>query len=106
MAAASNSQDDPQLQQQNQNIRVALSDAYAAVQGDATSQTFNAISFEELANAQILAINGPDTQSRPNQLDAIQQVVQNLTTAVQQIMSAPPDKFLEPDESRDVNTPP
>lgn len=103
---AGNSQDDPQLQKQNQDIRIALNDAYAAVQGDQTNQTFNAISFEELANQQILAISGPDTQSRPNQLDAIQQVLNNLTQAVTQIKAAPPDQFLEPDDTRDVNTPP
>jgi hypothetical protein len=101
---AGNSQDDPQLQQQNQNIRVALSDAYAAVQGDTTNQSFNSISFEELANQQIMAINGPDTQLRPNQLNAIQQILNNVTQAVSQIKAAPPEQFLEPDSSRDVNT--
>lgn len=104
--ASGNSQDDPSLQQQNQNIRVALSDAYAAVQGDQQNQTFNSISFEELCQQQITAINGPDTQSRPNELDAIQQVLNNLTQAVTQIMNAPPEQFLEPDSSRDVNTSP
>jgi hypothetical protein len=101
-----NSQDSPSLQQQNQNIRVALSDAYAAVQGNTTNQSFNSVTFEELANQQILAISGPDTQSRPNELDAIQNVLNNLTQAVTQIMNAPPEQFLEPDSSRDVNTSP
>jgi hypothetical protein len=104
--ASGNSQDDPQLQQQNQNIRIALSDAYAAIQGDQANQTFSAISFEELCQQQITAINGPDTQMRPNQLDAIQQVLNNVTQAVMQIMNAPPDQFLEPDSTRDVNTAP
>jgi hypothetical protein len=100
------SQDDPSLQQTNQNIRVALNDAYAAVQGDQQNQTFSALSFEECCQQQITAINGPDTQSRPNELDSIQQVLNNLTQAVMQIMNAPPDMFLEPDSSRDVNTSP
>jgi hypothetical protein len=104
--ASGNSQDDPSLQKQNQNIRVALSDAYAAIQGDTTNQSFNSITFEELANQQILAINGPDTQSRPNELDSIQQVLNNVTQAVNQIMNSPPEMFLEPDSSRDVNTAP
>lgn len=103
---AGNSQDDPNLQQQNQNIRVALSDAYAAVQGDQQNQTFSALSFEECCQQQITAISGPDTQSRPNQLNAIQSVLNNLTQAVTQIMNAPPEQFLEPDSSRDVNTAP
>jgi hypothetical protein len=104
--ASGNSQDDATLQQQNINIRVALSDAYAAVQGDQTNQTFNSISFEELAQAQITLINGPDTPARPNALDSVQSVLSNLMQAVTQIMNAPPEQFLEPDSSRDVNTAP
>jgi hypothetical protein len=103
---AGNSQDDPSLQKQNQDIRVALSNAYAAVQGDQQNQTFNSISFEELCQQQITAINGPDTQSRPNQLDAVKAVANDLMNAVTQIMNAPPEQFLEPDDSRDVNTSP
>jgi hypothetical protein len=106
MASSTNgSSGDAQLQQQNLDLRTALSDAYAAVQGAATTQSFSAITFEELANAQIQRINGPSTQQRPNVLDSIQAVLNNLTQAVAKIQAMPPESFVEPDADDDVNTP-
>jgi hypothetical protein len=105
MANSGNSQDDAQLQQQNLDLRTALSDAYAAVEGAKTTQSFSAITFEELANAQILRISGPDTQQRPNALNSIQAVLNNLTQAVTKIKALPPENFQEPDATRDVGTP-
>ncbi len=105
MAGGTNNQDNAQLLQQNLDLRTALSDAYAAVQGAQTTQSFSAITFEELANAQIQRISGPSTQQRPNVLDGIQQILNNVTQAVAKIQTLPPESFLEPDALRDVNTP-
>lgn len=102
---SANSQDDAQQQQQNLDLRTALNDAYAAVEGAKAVQSFSAITFEELANTQIQRISGPSTQTRPNALDAVQQVLTNLTNAVAKIKALPPDAFMEPADGRDVNTP-
>jgi hypothetical protein len=101
-----NSQDNAQLQAQNLSLRVALNDAYAAVEGAKAVQSFSALTLEDLANQQIQSISGPDTQSRPNQLNQVQAILNNLTQAVAQIKALPPESFANQNTDRDVNTPP
>jgi hypothetical protein len=106
MAGNAPAQDDPKQQAQNMELRVALSDAYAAVEGEKAVQSFSAITFEDLADQQIQRISGPGTPSRPNELDRVQRVLKNLLQAVAKIKSLPPEYFAEPDATRDVNTAP
>lgn len=101
-----NSQDDPRLQSQNIQLRVALSDAYASVEGAKAVQSFSAVTFEDLADQQIQRISGPDTQSRPNELNRVQRTLSNVLQAVAKIKALPPEAFAEPNESRDVNSSP
>jgi hypothetical protein len=103
---AASPQDDPQIQAQNIDLRVALSDAYAAVEGYKAVQSFSAITFEDLLALQIQRISGPDTQSRPNELERIQKVLNDLTQAVAKIKAMPPESFADADPTKDVNTPP
>ena len=100
-----NSQDNPQLQQQNLQLRIALNDAYAALEGDKTTQSFSAITFDECAQLQIQLISGPDTPTRPNQLNQVKNTLNSLQQAVKQIMALPPEAFQTPDRERDVNPP-
>jgi hypothetical protein len=106
MSGSSSKKDDPKLQSQNLELRKAISDAYAAVEGYKSVQTFSAITFEDLADQQIERISGKDTQSRPNELNRVQRVLENLKQAVTQIKNMPPDAFEDSDKDRDVNTPP
>jgi hypothetical protein len=92
-------------QQQNLELRTSLSDAYAAVEGDKTTQSFNAITFEELAQAQITRLTTAPTPNRPSPLQAIQNVLNNVTAAVAKIQAQPPASFADPDPEQDVNTP-
>lgn len=92
-------------QQQNLELRTSLSDAYAAVEGDKTTQSFNAITFEELAQAQITRLTTSPTPNRPSPLQAIQNVLSNVTAAVAKIKAQPPASFADPDPTQDVNTP-
>jgi hypothetical protein len=103
--ANGNSQDDPQLQSQNLTLRTALNDAYAAVNGNKAVQSFSALTFEDLADQQIQRISGTDTQTRPNELHRVQNILTNLTQAVAQIKALPPESFADQDPNRDVNTP-
>lgn len=100
-----NSQDDPKLQAQNLELRKALSDAYSAVEGQKSVQSFNALTFEDLVDQQIERISGKDTQARPNDLNRIQKVLANVVDAVAKIKAMPPENFAKQDEQRDVNTP-
>ena len=100
-----NSQDDPQKQAQNLNLRAALSSAYAAIEGEKAVQSLSALTFDELANAQLQRIMGPDTPTRPNELNAVQKVLNDVLQAAQQIQSMPPENFQDPNQDRDVNTP-
>lgn len=100
-----NSNDDPKQQAQNLDLRVAISDAYAAVEGQKAIQSFSALTFEELANTQILRISGPDTPERPNDLNRVQQILNTVTASVAKIKALPASAFASQDPSRDVNTP-
>lgn len=104
--ASGNSQDDPALQEQNLDLRTAISDAYAAVDSAKTTQTFAALTFEDLLDQQIERISGASTQQRPNALDRITQIVNNVQSAVTKIKALPPEQFQQADDTRDVNTPP
>ena len=98
-------QDDAKQQAQNLQLRTALSDAYASVQGAKAVQSYSALTFEDLCNQQIQRISGPDTSSRPNALNRVQQVLNNVVQAVAQIKSLPDTAFNAPNEDNDVNTP-
>ena len=100
-----NVQDDPKLQQQNLNLRIALNDAYAAVEGAKAVQSFSAITFEDLATQQIARISGPDTPTRPNELNKVQNILNAVVQAAQQIMALPASAFQDSDPTRDVNSP-
>ena len=100
-----NSNDDPQQQQQNLNLRSALNDAYAAIEGEKAVQSFSALTFEDLADQQIQRISGQDSQTRPNELNRIQQILNNVVQAATQIKALPPEAFQDSDPSRDVNSP-
>lgn len=103
--ASGNSQDDPALQEQNFQLRVAISDAYAAIDSARTTQTFAAITFEDLLDQQIERISGASTQQRPNALDRVTQIVNSVMDAVSQLKNLPPEQFQQADDTRDVNTP-
>lgn len=99
-------QDDPKLQSQNLELRKALNDAYAAVEGAKSVQSFSALTFEDLADAQIQRISGNDTVARPNELNRVKRTLNNVVQAVAKIKAMPPEAFAKQDPSRDVNTPP
>jgi hypothetical protein len=103
---AGNSNDYPKFQSQNLKLRKAFNDAYAAVEGQKVAQSFSAVTFEELADQQIQRISGSGTPSRPNELDRVQKVLNNVLQAVEQVKGMPPESFQDPDPNRDVNTPP
>lgn len=85
--------------------RRAVANAYAYVAGQQAVQTFSAVTFEDLAARQIDRISGKGTPQRGSYISRIQKVEADLTAVATQIKAEPPDAFLDPDTSRDVNTP-
>ena len=105
MSGNADKADSQAIQEQNLEVRTALNDAYAAIEGAKAVQSFAALTFEDLADQQIQRISGPDVQGRPNELNRVQRVLQDALQAVAKIKSLPADAFQDPDPTRDVNTP-
>ena len=93
------------LQEQNLELRKAINDAYAFVEGQKLVQSFSAITFEDLMDQQIERLSGATTTTRPNALVRIQKIVSGLEAAVAKIKSLPDDAFSKKKDNGNVNTP-
>lgn len=95
-----------QKEEQARNIqeRVALNNAYAALQGQQNIQSFSAFTFEEALDAQIESIEGASTDKRPNKLERVTRVEQEALQAIAKLKEIPPEYFQEPSADEDVNT--
>jgi hypothetical protein len=96
--------EEEKTQQYHMRQRQALNNAYAALEGQKTSQSFAAFTFEEAVDQQIELIEGSGTQLRPNELERVEKLKTELISAVTQLKQVPPEQFLEPDADEDVNT--
>ena len=113
MADSPNSNQVPQTEEaresktldMNFELRLVINQALGAVQGRQTSQSFAAITYEELAEQQIARIKDPGTTARPNELERINKIEADLISAVEKVRTIPPEQFILKDERRDVNTP-
>ncbi len=85
-------------------LRRVINDAYAFVVGRQATQTFGAVTYEELADQQIERIEGTGTVLRPNELSRIDKVEQDLKNMIAQIRDIPPERFVLSNPDRDVNT--
>jgi hypothetical protein len=95
-----------QTQDVADKLRSSVADAYAFVQGQETTEAFTAITFEECLDKQIESIEGAGTQLRPNILDRIRRVKENILAAVEEIKGLPDDYFKQHDNSQDAVTDP
>ena len=89
----------------NQQLRQDINDAYAFVEGSKTTQTFASLTFEDLLDAQIQRLTGPDTPQRPNPLNRIAAISARTVDAVAKIKQLPPDFFNQRDTTDSANTP-
>lgn len=96
---------DQQQQQQNLDLRTAISDAYAFIEGQKSVQSFSALTFEDLVDQQIELISGQGTTLRPNMLDRVAALQTNLQNAITKIKALPANAFATPDPKNDTNTP-
>lgn len=102
---AKRSEEEEKAQSQNLELRKALNDAYAFVEGQKSVQSFAALTFEDLMDQQIERISGKDTDNRPNALHRIDKIENGVIQAVAKIKSMPHDAFVEAKPGKDVNTP-
>lgn len=89
----------------NLELRRVLNQSIGAVLGRQTTESFYALTYEELADKQIERIEGKGTSTRPNELERVNKIESDLLNAVAQIRNIPPENFLLSDPARDVNTP-
>jgi len=84
--------------------RAALNNAYSSLEGQKAIQSFLAFTFEEALQNQIDLIEGEGTVLRPNQIDQVKGIEENVIKAVSALKQIPPENFVRPDASKDVNT--
>ena len=97
-------QAESELQQTHIEQRRSLSSAYGSVVGQQSTSSFQAFTFEEAVDLLIETIEGKGTQLRPNLLDRVDQVENNVKKAVEELKKIPPEQILAPDDEKDVNT--
>lgn len=91
--------------EQNDELRRVINQSLGAVLGRQTTESFFALTYEELVDAQIERISGKGTDVRPNELERVAKVKSDLLSVVDKIRALPPESFLLSDPTRDVNTP-
>lgn len=95
---------DEQAQEQSLELRIALNNAYAFVEGAKAVQSAASVTYEELLDQQLERIAGAGTSSRPNALNRIDKVLSDVQQAVAKIKSLPDDAFRDHNPETDVNT--
>lgn len=104
MATKQDQQQEFQQQQAHISQRRAINNAYAAILGERTTQTFAAFTFEDAVDLQLERIEGGSDPLRPNELDRVDRIESQLIQAVAQLKEVPPEQFLAFDAGKDVNT--
>jgi hypothetical protein len=88
------------------SYREIVANAFAFVEGQKTTQTFAAITPEDLYDQFINRVSGPDTQARPNALNRIAKIKNDMASAISKIKALPDGAFRTYDNTQDVNTNP
>ncbi len=91
-------------QARQQRQRQALNNAYATILADQNTQTFLNFGFEEALDLQIEEIEGESTKVRPNALERLDGIEQQVATAVEQLKAVPDEAFQAANEEEDANT--
>lgn len=84
-------------------MRQALNNAYGALDGQRYTQSIAAVTFEAVVDQMIDRIVGPSTKLRPNEMDRTLKIEKDLFNLLENIKATPPENFISPDASKDVN---
>lgn len=91
--------------QEQLQLRSVVSTAQAFITGKELVQSLSAITFEDLAAAQIDRLTGKGTGTRSNVVTRTKKVYSDLYALVGQMKGLDVESFPEADPSKDVNTP-
>lgn len=105
MATREEENQEEQRQLQSIRQRESLNNAYAALLGQQSVQSFTAFTFEEALDRTIERIEGEDSELHPNQLKRVARIRDNVLRAIEEIREVDPQEFRLSDSAQDVNTP-
>lgn len=88
----------------NADIRRVMADINNNLEAKKATETFQAVTFEELFEKQLTSIQGGGTDLRPSKQDKVARLEQDIENVVQQLKELPETAFDQPDE-KNVNTP-
>lgn len=91
------------FQKQAEEIRTALANGNAFVEGSAYTDSLATFTIEEAMDRNIERLTGKPP-FRPNELDRLLTVKNRVLNAVEKAKSIRPEDFLKADESTNVNT--
>jgi hypothetical protein len=92
-------------QEQAQEYREALSDAYVFIESQKATQSFAALTPEDCYAAFIERVEGSGSQLRPSALERIEKLRQGVHAAIAKVRDIPPENFRTPEPENDVNSP-
>ncbi len=84
--------------------RRVLSDINNNLEAQKAAKSFQAVTFEELFEQQVLAIEGGGTDLRPSQKDKVARLDEDMKKLVARLKDTPENEFEQPSDM-DVNTP-
>jgi hypothetical protein len=96
--------EDNKFQDQANELREDLSNAYAFIEGQRFTQAISVFTPEDAMDQFIERISGKDTIARPNAINRIKNIEARVLAAVTRIKSMPDGAFRRKDSSTDVNT--
>lgn len=86
-------------------FREKLQDAYAFVEGAKATQSFSALTPEDCFDRFIERVEGKDTPQRPNVLNRLEKVKNEVLATVAKVKAMPPEAFRQAKPDEDVNPP-
>ena len=95
---------DEKQQQTNVDIRISLHNAFTFVESYKSAQSFSAFTVEEAHDRFIERVEGKGTPFRPNVIDRIDRIGQNISAVISMVKAMPDDAFRRHDAKDDVNT--
>lgn len=87
----------------NLQLRTALSNAYAALDGTSHTTTVLALTFEEAVAGQLSRLSDDKSRIRPSERTRVAKIENELLAAISDIKQKPPEYFVDKTQE-DVNT--
>lgn len=93
------------FQNEADKLRTDVHNAYAFVEAQRFTQSFASFTVEEAMDQFVERMVGKDTQTRPNAVNRVKNVLARVEAAVEKIKAMPPEAFRQSSQNSDVNTP-